>query len=94
MDSPKIIFADEPTGNLDSKTSIEVIELMTDMVRRNNSTMIVVTHDIETAVYSDRIIHFRDGTIEKIDVQTPKPLPSEEVIRSRFDTIEELNSEI
>ncbi|MDD7731878.1 MAG: ATP-binding cassette domain-containing protein, partial [Eubacteriales bacterium] len=94
VDSPKIIFADEPTGNLDSKTSIEVIELMTDMVRRNNSTMIVVTHDIETAVYSDRIIHFRDGTIEKIDVQTPKPLPSEEVIRSRFDTIEELNSEI
>ena len=94
VDSPKIIFADEPTGNLDSKTSIEVIELMTDMVRRNNSTMIVVTHDIETAVYSDRIIHFRDGTIEKIDTQIPKPLPSEEVIRSRFDKIEEINSEI
>lgn len=92
VDSPKIIFADEPTGNLDSKTSMEVIELMTDMVRRNNSTMIVVTHDIETAIYSDKIIHFKDGNIEKIETQTPKPLPSEEVIRSRFEEIEEKNS--
>lgn len=91
---PKIIFADEPTGNLDSKTSIEIMELMTSMVRKNNSTMIIVTHDIETSVYSDRIIHFRDGSIEKITTQTPKSLPTEEEIRQRFNTLEEINNNL
>lgn len=71
VDAPKIIFADEPTGNLDSKTSMDVMELMHRMVRSKKQTLIVVTHDIETAVYADRIIHFRDGEIEKMETQTP-----------------------
>lgn len=75
VDKPKIIFADEPTGNLDSKTSMEVIALMTKMVRDAGSTLIVVTHDIETSIYSNKIVHFRDGKIEKIENQTPEPLP-------------------
>ncbi len=75
VDKPKIIFADEPTGNLDSKTSMEVIALMTNMVHEAGSTLIVVTHDIETSIYSDKIVHFRDGKIEKIETQTPEPIP-------------------
>ncbi|WP_459129942.1 ABC transporter ATP-binding protein [Guggenheimella bovis] len=77
VDHPKIIFADEPTGNLDSKTTIEVMELMTRMVRRSGGTLIIVTHDIETAVYADRVIHFRDGNIEKDIKQEPLPIKEE-----------------
>ena len=78
VDKPRIIFADEPTGNLDSKTSMEVMELMTSMVREAGSTLIIVTHDVETAVYSDRIVHFRDGKIEKIEKITPLPIEHKE----------------
>ncbi|MBQ4100511.1 MAG: ABC transporter ATP-binding protein, partial [Oscillospiraceae bacterium] len=63
---PAIVFADEPTGNLDTKTTIEVMELMVNMARANNQTLVLVTHDAETAVYADRIIHIVDGKIEKI----------------------------
>lgn len=78
VDKPRIIFADEPTGNLDSKTSMEVMELMTSMVREAGSTLIIVTHDVETAVYSDRIVHFRDGKIERIEKITPLPIEHKE----------------
>lgn len=60
---PKLVFADEPTGNLDSKTTIEVMELMVSMARRHRQTLIVVTHDPEIAAYADRIIHLIDGKI-------------------------------
>lgn len=78
VDKPKIIFADEPTGNLDSKTSMEVIQLMTKMVRDAGSTLIVVTHDPETSIYSDRIVHFKDGKIENIISQKPQEIPDED----------------
>lgn len=65
--NPEIVFADEPTGNLDSKTSKEVMDLITGMARKNNQTLIIVTHDIEIAEYADKIIHVRDGNIEKIE---------------------------
>lgn len=61
---PKIVFADEPTGNLDSKTTIEVMEMMVDMARKNHQTLIVVTHDEEIAEYADRIFHIKDGKID------------------------------
>ncbi|MCL2633926.1 MAG: ABC transporter ATP-binding protein [Oscillospiraceae bacterium] len=60
---PKIVFADEPTGNLDSKTTIEVMELMVEMCRRNNQTLILVTHDKDIAAYADRTIRLYDGYI-------------------------------
>lgn len=66
--SPEIVFADEPTGNLDTKTTIEIMELITNMAKRNNQTLIMVTHDNETAVYADKVIYVRDGNIEKIEV--------------------------
>ncbi len=65
---PEIIFADEPTGNLDSKTSEEIMELMVSFVRKNEKTLIMVTHDIENAAYADRVIHILDGKIQMIEV--------------------------
>ncbi|MDF2675602.1 MAG: macrolide transporter ATP-binding protein [Clostridiales bacterium] len=66
--NPEIVFADEPTGNLDTKTTKEVMDLITTMARKNNQTLIIVTHDVEIAEYADKIIHVRDGNIEKIDI--------------------------
>ncbi len=63
---PKIVFADEPTGNLDTKTTIEVMDLITGMARENDQTLIIVTHDVEISPYGHRIIYLRDGSIEKI----------------------------
>lgn len=65
---PEIVFADEPTGNLDTKTTKEVMDLITSMARKNKQTLIIVTHDVEIAEYADKIIHVRDGNIEKIDI--------------------------
>ncbi|WP_438432995.1 ABC transporter ATP-binding protein [Gorillibacterium sp. sgz500922] len=67
--NPEIVFADEPTGNLDTKTTIEVMELMTAMARAKNQTLVIVTHDLEIAAYADRIIRIRDGVIEGIEVK-------------------------
>ena len=65
---PKIIFADEPTGNLDTKTTESVMNLIIDRVHKNQQTMILVTHDNSIAEYADRIITIQDGNI--INVQT------------------------
>ncbi|MDD3243723.1 MAG: ABC transporter ATP-binding protein [Eubacteriales bacterium] len=65
--SPDIIFADEPTGNLDSHTGEEIIRLLSDEVRRHGKTLVMVTHDIEKAKYADQIVHIRDGRMIKIE---------------------------
>lgn len=64
---PEIIFADEPTGNLDSNTSLEVMQLIQKIVRKKNQTLVMVTHDNYLAGFGDRIIHIRDGKILKIE---------------------------
>jgi len=64
--NPKIVFADEPTGNLDTKTTMEVMDLITSMARENKQTLVIVTHDVEIAPYGHRIFYIRDGSIEKI----------------------------
>lgn len=69
---PKIVFADEPTGNLDTKTTMEVMDLMTSMAKEYNQTLIIVTHDIEISDYTHRIVYIRDGNIEKIVENTNK----------------------
>lgn len=58
---PKLIFADEPTGNLDSKTGREVMRLMVAMAKKYGETLIIVTHDPEIAKYAGRIIKIHDG---------------------------------
>ncbi len=64
---PQIIFADEPTGNLDSHTSQDVMNLMRKVVREQNKTLVMVTHDNHLASYADRIFHIIDGKIVKIE---------------------------
>jgi len=63
INNPKIIFADEPTGNLDSKTTEEILKLLTATVRQKGQTMLMVTHDPEVAAYGDRIVEMVDGNI-------------------------------
>ncbi len=66
VNNPKILFADEPTGNLDTKTTKEIMDILKDKVNSSGVTLIMVTHDLEIAQYGDRIIHMRDGKITKI----------------------------
>ncbi|WP_209315228.1 ABC transporter ATP-binding protein [Soehngenia longivitae] len=65
--NPKIVFADEPTGNLDTKTTFEIMDLVTSMVKDLNQTLVIVTHDDEISSYANRIFHMRDGKIEKVE---------------------------
>jgi putative ABC transport system ATP-binding protein len=64
---PEIIFADEPTGNLDSNTSAEVMQLMRKVVQEKNQTLVMVTHDNHLAGFADRIFHIIDGKIVKVE---------------------------
>ena len=64
---PRILYCDEPTGNLDSHTSEDVMRLMQRVVREQNRTMVMVTHDDHLAQYADRIFHIIDGKIIKIE---------------------------
>lgn len=66
---PKIIFADEPTGNLDSRTTMEILKLMRRIVREQNQTLVMVTHDNYLATFADRQFHIVDGKILKIEEQ-------------------------
>ncbi len=68
MVKPQSIFADEPTGNLDSKTTMEVLQLMQKIVREQNQTLVMVTHDNNLASYADRRIRIVDGKIVNIEV--------------------------
>ncbi len=63
---PKIIFADEPTGNLDSRTTREVMELIRQKVKATGQTLILVTHDRSIAEYADKIVTIMDGNIVEI----------------------------
>ncbi|MGL5820776.1 MAG: ABC transporter ATP-binding protein [Sarcina sp.] len=66
INKPSIILADEPTGNLDSKTSKEIIELLKMTSKKYNQTLIIITHDKKIAAMADRVITIVDGMIESI----------------------------
>ncbi|MEZ5501625.1 MAG: ABC transporter ATP-binding protein [Halioglobus sp.] len=61
--APKVLLADEPTGNLDSARSREIMELLADLNRRQNLTVVMVTHEPDMAGYASRQIHFHDGRV-------------------------------
>jgi putative ABC transport system ATP-binding protein len=67
---PAMILADEPTGNLDSKTSIEIMQLFQQLNREQGMTIVFVTHEAEIATYCQRIIYVRDGVVERDERRT------------------------
>lgn len=79
---PEIIFADEPTGNLDSNTSVEVMNLMKRVVREKNQTLVMVTHDNYLAGFADMILRIRDGKILEIEDRSGQDMPDEIAVRA------------
>ncbi len=71
VNQPAIILADEPTGNLDTRSGREIMALLTRLNREQGTTVILVTHDPEIAAYAQRVIHLRDGRIERIAAPQP-----------------------
>src|SRR5690554_2450766 len=69
---PAILLADEPTGNLDTERSNEVMRLLADLNKEQNLTILMVTHEPDMAEYSNRIIHFKDGVVEYDQLEVPK----------------------
>ncbi|HZJ74609.1 MAG TPA: ABC transporter ATP-binding protein [Perlabentimonas sp.] len=78
VNNPSIILADEPTGNLDSKTSIDIMNLFEDIYAQGN-TIIVVTHEESIALHARRIIRLRDGEVESDEIN-PNPTEKQEVV--------------
>ncbi|HHX60317.1 MAG TPA: ABC transporter ATP-binding protein [Epulopiscium sp.] len=80
INRPRILFADEPTGNLDTATTLEVMDIITGIAKEYKQTLIIVTHDPEIAIYADKIVTMKDGNIAKIEANTNK---GKEVIYER-----------
>ena len=66
--APKVIFADEPTGSLDSLTGEKVMDLLTDLARQQGATVVMVTHDARVAAYADRVATVRDGIVFSVEL--------------------------
>jgi putative ABC transport system ATP-binding protein len=66
--APKVIFADEPTGSLDSLTGEKVMDLLTDLARQQGATVVIVTHEARIAAYADRVVMVRDGTVSSVEI--------------------------
>lgn len=64
---PDIILADEPTGNLDSKTGTYILDFLYDLHKKEGKTIIIVTHDVTLIRYAERVVHIRDGLVESIE---------------------------
>lgn len=67
INTPQVVFADEPTGNLDTKTTYEMMDLITGLAGKNKQTLVIVTHDLELSEYADRIVMLSDGKIDEIE---------------------------
>ena len=79
--NPAILLADEPTGNLDSKSSIEIMEIFKKLNKENGTTVIVVTHEPDIAAFASRVITFRDGKLildHKATLKEGKPIKGKE----------------
>lgn len=75
VSQPQVLFADEPTGNLDTATSIEIMKLLTSLNEQRGITIAMVTHEPDIAAWTRRIIRFRDGHIESDQVNQPVRAP-------------------
>src|SRR5215470_11677651 len=81
VNRPALILADEPTGNLDTRTSVEVMEIFQRLNREQGITLILVTHEPDIAEYADRVIVFKDGKIKK-DYQIENPRNAAEELKN------------
>ncbi|MEA3543493.1 MAG: ABC transporter ATP-binding protein [Pseudomonadota bacterium] len=66
---PDVLLADEPTGNLDSERSVEIMQLLTDLNRNSGITVLMVTHEPDMAAFARTIVHFKDGLVERIEAK-------------------------
>ncbi|EQB09920.1 ABC transporter ATP-binding protein [Novosphingobium lindaniclasticum] len=71
--NPEILLADEPTGNLDSQRSVEIMEFLATLNRDSGITVLMVTHEPDMAEYARRIVHFKDGLIDRIEEAGRRP---------------------
>ena len=73
--NPKLLLCDEPTGALDYKTGKQILKLLQDTCRKENMTVVIITHNTAIAPMADKIIHFKNGTAEKIEINNnPKSI--------------------
>jgi len=77
--NPKLLLCDEPTGALDYKTGIEILKLLYDFCKKNKKTIIIVTHNSEIKDIADKVIHIKNGKVEKV-VVNPEPKKIEDII--------------
>ena len=81
VNDPKLILADEPTGALDSRTSVEVMDIFQRLNRERGITLVLVTHEPDIAAYADRVVVFKDGRIQK-DYRVTAPRDAAEELRN------------
>lgn len=67
VSSPEIVFADEPTGNLDTKTTMEIMNLIKSIAKEYNQTIVMVTHDSRIAEFADKVINIHDGVVKSVE---------------------------
>ena len=93
VNNPALILADEPTGALDSRTSVEVMEIFQRLNRERGITLVLVTHEADIAAYADRIVVFKDGRIQK-DYEVTAPRDAAEEFRNLPPVEDELEDEV
>ncbi|WP_117198150.1 ABC transporter ATP-binding protein [Nocardiopsis sp. TNDT3] len=84
LNAPEVVYADEPTGNLDSRSGTEVLEFLRNSARNLNQTIVMVTHDPVAASYADRVVFLRDGRLVDEVVE-----PTAELVSARLLKLEE-----
>ncbi|HYR75064.1 MAG TPA: ABC transporter ATP-binding protein [Pyrinomonadaceae bacterium] len=92
VNNPALILADEPTGNLDSRTSVEVMEIFQRLNRERGITLVLVTHEPDIAQYAQRVVVFKDGKIKK-DYQIDEPRDAAEELRNLPPVVEDEDEE-
>jgi putative ABC transport system ATP-binding protein len=88
VNNPSLILADEPTGNLDSRTSVEVMEIFQRLNRERGITLVLVTHEPDIVEYASRVVVFKDGKIKK-DFEVAKPRDAAEELRNLPAVVED-----
>lgn len=76
--NPKLLLCDEPTGALDYKTGKQILQLLQDTCRKDNMTVIIITHNSAIASMADKVIHFKSGEVTNIEIN-PSPTPVEQI---------------